>query len=474
MLMINSAEIKKIPINRIYLDENNPRFEGVDSQGEAIANLCREEQILELAADIVENGLNHIVNFAVTSDVTDGDNPTYIARDGNRRICALKLLSDPELVPSSIPKSSLLKKKFHNLSGEWDPIIEINCSIYSDEETLKFALDRIHTGQAGGIGQKSWTAFQQARHVKEDGNYYAAYLFLLWVKSHQIQKCVVARKQITTIQRFFNNADFKNAIGLNFKVNELVETKDVSIIKLLAQHFLNDLLKPGKSFSRKNSKDISEYSKELIKIVSSQSEVSGSLTPHAGIPGSKEVTDNEKQDANTTGATATAEGGATTDDGGSVNSGPTKPKTPSFNKLPHSAQIENNLNKLGNAKLISLYFSLTTINLNKHPVLIAVGIWCLFEIIARGLGCNDKTSFSSFFSKNNLTNYGFSSSEIRNLNNALNKISSYGNDSKHNYNWGEATPQQLSMDMQACENLLVKLIDKLITNSKLPEGVEGE
>lgn len=94
---------QEIDIGRIYLDENNPRHEIYKSQEEVINFLCSSEEILNLAKDIVENGLSPLGVFGLILEEGSSKKDkvkNYIVVEGNRRICALKLLNDPELAPS--------------------------------------------------------------------------------------------------------------------------------------------------------------------------------------------------------------------------------------------------------------------------------------------------------------------------------------------------------------------------------------
>lgn len=87
-----------VEVDRIFLDQANPRHKLYQSQDEVIDYLCQHESILSLARDIAKNGLNPIEQFALLpDDDAEDDASTYIVAEGNRRICALKLLHDPDL-----------------------------------------------------------------------------------------------------------------------------------------------------------------------------------------------------------------------------------------------------------------------------------------------------------------------------------------------------------------------------------------
>ena len=75
------------------------------TEAEVIEYLCRHEQVYSLARDIAKIGINPLEIFAVTpADKKSGRNQSFIVAEGNRRMCALKLLADPDLAPAKYRK----------------------------------------------------------------------------------------------------------------------------------------------------------------------------------------------------------------------------------------------------------------------------------------------------------------------------------------------------------------------------------
>ena len=93
----------EVPVNRVFLRTDNPRFSGgpVENEAAAIEKLCSEDDVLALATDIADVGLNPMD----VAGVMKSDANTYITGEGNRRFCALKLLNDPERAPQSQRKA---------------------------------------------------------------------------------------------------------------------------------------------------------------------------------------------------------------------------------------------------------------------------------------------------------------------------------------------------------------------------------
>jgi hypothetical protein len=160
--MADPKFIEGVPIGRIFLALNNPRHETYDTEGKVIAYLCQKESIYPLAKDIVKWRLNPLERFALVPGTKKRDStaPTYVSAEGNRRICALKLLNDPELAPAN------LRNSFERLAEQWDsPITKVSAAVFDDPEdpAIDHWLERIHNGFQGGTGRKDWSADQKQR-----------------------------------------------------------------------------------------------------------------------------------------------------------------------------------------------------------------------------------------------------------------------------------------------------------------------
>lgn len=122
--------ISSISVSRISLNKTNPRFESVATERLAIEKLCSSENIYPLAADTVnQSSLNPMEIAGLTANTTGKINArtNYTVIEGNRRICALKLLHDPELAPQK------LRAKFTKLAETSEPINEVAAVIFQDD-----------------------------------------------------------------------------------------------------------------------------------------------------------------------------------------------------------------------------------------------------------------------------------------------------------------------------------------------------
>lgn len=150
---------KSINITNLLLNPSNPRFNPVEHQLEAIDAMVRDQQdkLVTLGKHIDLYGLN-------PSDIVlvKPHNKQWVVREGNRRITTLKLINEPDLIPSGFPK---LKKEFKLISMSFDKDILkiIQCAILENEDEINEWVRLKHTGQNEGSGTVGWDGQQTSR-----------------------------------------------------------------------------------------------------------------------------------------------------------------------------------------------------------------------------------------------------------------------------------------------------------------------
>lgn len=156
-------DYKRIRITDLLLNNENPRFNPVMHQTEAISAMIddQNEKLVELARHIVENGLNPMEIILVQPL-----GKQWLVREGNRRVTVLKLLNEPELVPTSYKK---LKPAFVKLSKSIssDILDNILCVIATDNQAINEWILLKHTGENKGIGTVSWNSMQTSRFASQ-------------------------------------------------------------------------------------------------------------------------------------------------------------------------------------------------------------------------------------------------------------------------------------------------------------------
>ncbi len=433
-------KIIEVPVNRIFLSLDNPRHVPLNTEAEAIAYLCKNEMIHPLAKDIVELGTNPLELFALIPTGDSRAKPNYRVAEGNRRICAVKLLNDPDLAPTN------LRREFEKLADSWTAIRMVLGIVFNDLESAKPWLLRIHDGLQGGIGRKAWNAEQKSRFSDEAKNKPAQRL-LDYAQRKQMITPVERTRKISTAQRFLTNPVFRSTLGVEYQsdTDTLSKTRPEADFDALVGQFMRDLAAGEKVHSRMNRAEIEKYAHAIA-----DSSGAGTTRCDAEPLNSPQMTP-DSNEPTTPGATQPA-----AQPKPPVRRLPAAPQQAS--QVQYEKEIFDALKKLGNEKLRRLYYSIYTLELEHHTVITAVGVWSFFETLTACAGRTDTTSFDSFLSKTKLKSYGLH--DIRPLQEALQRILGCGNTTKHHRVAATFNGNQLNNDMITLKPVILKCIEE--------------
>ena len=155
-----------IEVPRLRFDLHNPRFPGrPDSQREAFEEMARDQKVklLGLARHVAQYGLSPAQKFIVIPD----DGNSYIVLDANRRLAALKVLDQPDLMQEFLTDPQLAQLR--TLASTYEPPEDVACVVFARREDATTWIELMHEGQGDGFGLVEWTAQQKARHRARDG-----------------------------------------------------------------------------------------------------------------------------------------------------------------------------------------------------------------------------------------------------------------------------------------------------------------
>ena len=424
--MPSTGKHENIEIARIFLDVSNPRHEIQENEQEAIEMLCKHEKIVNMARDIVANGISPLEAFCVMKIEEENPRTMYIAKEGNRRLCALKLLIDPDSAPKSV------KKSFETLSKSWTPITEVRCWVSNNKDKVALWIRRRHEGEADGLGQKPWSAEQKARYHGTENRNRIALEYLEWGQKNGLISKMQSKRKFTTITRFIGNPLLKNALGLELGENrQPARNKEEGEFTVLATKFFADLVATNsKVNSRANSKEISQYANEVL------AELDG-ITARRIKPIGLNI---EKK---------------------STSSGkiviPYHRQKPKF--IERSEEITNSLDTANFHKLNSLYSSICTIPLKHNTPLLTVGVWAILESLTSLAGRNPRTSFADFLGGKIMEQSGFvNKEEKKEMGEILIRIQKNGNTTKHHKIAANFNDEQLANDVKAIEKFILHCI----------------
>ena len=211
--------IQDIPLKRILVNPNNPRFNPVKSQTEAICRMLemQRSEIKNLAIDIAKYGLNPSKAILVSKH----SKTKFITLDGNRRITCLLLLHNPNKA-----KDETMKKFFTDLKNTHSENIQttVPCFVAENKEALHWVMLE-HTGKNKGAGTSRWGAEEKTRFIlsnpqlQQQARYNKAYQVFQYADKKQINREGV---DLSTFERLVSNSDVRKELGLDFPDDTLV------------------------------------------------------------------------------------------------------------------------------------------------------------------------------------------------------------------------------------------------------------
>ncbi len=423
---MQQPKMQSVDIGRIFLDLDNPRHDPYETEAQVIDYLCRYENVFPLAKDIVQNGLNPLELLAVIPDEGSSggkeSKQSYVVAEGNRRLCALKLLDDPERAPTK------LRKGFEELGADWEGFDSLTCMVFDDRDAVRMWLSRIHEGEQGGIGRKKWNADQTARHSGDSKNKLALAI-LDYAENEGFITAEGRKGKLTTVQRYLVNPLVREAMGIDgSNINDISRNRTKPDFDMLLRKFLDDLAS-GYVNSRANKDQHTAYARELGAVHGQTHERTEpvSLARPAG-------------------------------SGGKPGAKPKRPKKRKPRRfVPYEQEVMSALEGLGGDKLPNLYNSICSVSLDAHTPLVAIGAWAFLESLTAKAGRNVGTDFPSFFSKARLQGYGLSTGKgDKSINEALRRVSASGDVTKHDGTAALFNGEQLINDMETLKDLVVK------------------
>lgn len=434
----NKHNRQLIQLDKIFLDLKNPRHIPYQSEVETIKYLCENEDIFNLAKDIALYGLNPLENLAVVKDDKTG---TYVVAEGNRRLCAIKLLNDPYRAPQKF------QKKFLELSSNWENISELEVIVIEDEENVDLWLTRIHAGQQQGIGRRQWDSEQKTRHFGDSKNTLAQ-LLLDYAEKEGLLTTDTRRGKLSVVQRFLTNHDFKNLIGISNKIEEF-NPSEINMEYFTI--FINDVAK-GKIDTRTHS--TSEQIREYVQFNKNNEDSSKSDDVNNSTCESSYSID-DKIDDGTNIIQNNLENIAEKPQSEPIKNISPKPRT----KLVNSKDLMDKLKLLNNYKLSKIYYSLNEISVQKHPALITVGIWSFLESLTFLHG-RDGGELSAYIN-NKFSSLGFDSKKHKAIKEAVQRFHESGNTTKHHPTAANFNYEQIINDFEVITPLSIAIINNI-------------
>lgn len=447
------AELKTtVFVDRLFLWTENPRHDEVDDEKEAIDRLCKTEDIEEIARDIVRYGpspAERLIVYPTDENVGLADidsTTTFIVAEGNRRVCALKLLHDPDLAPAKI-RDAITK-----LADGWDQEAAMDVVIILDAERRHHWIKRIHDGVQGGKGRKPWNAEQKTRFSGTRRNIIAQQLFD-YAAGLGLLKPEDRKGSFSHMARLVGNVLVAEALGLDLAlgVDELHRNRPKAEFDIIISAVVKEAVQ--KSLGSQASKvKIDGFARRVSNLEGvTQVRIESEPVVPAKPPSSAEPTNVPTEPERVTGAEDTKKPDSQ------------RPKPPTGSKyITSEPEIVDGLKLIDAHKLESLYFSICILNAEHHTPLIAVGVWSFFECITASMGRSDKQSFKDYLHRGKLSQLNVAVGQQLNAPvEALGRVSAYGNVTKHHSVAANFDYRQIINDMKTLKPVVLACLQEV-------------
>ncbi len=258
--MINYFEWpeRRIAVTSLRLDTQNPRLTGIGkkiTQPEIIQYLIEHENVIDLAKSIARSGY-----FRNEDPIVCKEDDRFVVLEGNRRICACKILLNPDLVKND-GKRSVIK----NLLKEFDVsvIAKLKVIISPNREAADIMIVNRHTG--GSVVEK-WDKTKQDRFLYNRhaaGESIDEMSIKFSIPKSDIRKALQRYAVFTEILKLELEPKYKNVL------TEEVKFSMTNVERVYDSKYGRDFL--GMEFSEKGEiirkLPPVEYSKRLKKVV---------------------------------------------------------------------------------------------------------------------------------------------------------------------------------------------------------------
>lgn len=281
------VERSSVALTHLHLDLENPRYEGITDEAAAAAYLLRYEKVEGLAKDIVERGdVSPLERLAAIP--MEGVAGHFVMVEGNRRLCALKMLRDPASAPT--PPS---RKMFEALAKRIQtPPSTLSLVVFDTRELARQWIALRHSGAQGGAGTRPWNSTQSSRFAHQDTPNRLALAVLDratqagWI-TQQERKAIA----LTTLTRYLSSPVIRSVLGLGDR-RDLLFTHAPEEVDVALRRFIDDAApKEGASErpvnSRANKAEREAYAHQLRAEVAPRTLLTDPIVPPPAQPGRK-------------------------------------------------------------------------------------------------------------------------------------------------------------------------------------------
>lgn len=360
----------ELNIDELNLDLKNPRFAGLGSQREALEKIVVNQgaKLVNLAEDIVGFGMSPAHRMLVLKTSGKGSRG-YIVMDGNRRLAALRVLSNPTVLDGMKEVGDITAKKLRALAKKFNPdnVQPLEVFECKDEEQTRHWIEAIHTGENDGRGVVGWDGIATARYRGENSSLKVLEFIKKVGNLSDEEEAALERFPITNLDRLLGTPEVRSRLGLELEAGELLsDLPQTELLKPL-KRIVSDIALKKVTVSQIKSKD------DRLKYLNTLGRDLPDLSKRTGTPEPLEQ--------------LSAQG-----KGGSAKAS-AKPRNPSLidRKALIPPQTQCHLN-IDDHKLQQMCKELRKLPLDNYPVAIAASFRVFLELSLDHYGTKNKVS----------------------------------------------------------------------------------
>lgn len=163
------SETLEVQVASLLFDEENPRLLNPNQgQREVLRALASNQgaKLRVLADDILTNGLDPSELMVVLG--VENPEHRFVVLDGNRRLLALRVLENPDLIAGAVPMTVLNALRRSSQAYQQSPIDALPCVVVRDTEEARHWIELKHMGERGGAGSVLWGSEESSRFRAKD------------------------------------------------------------------------------------------------------------------------------------------------------------------------------------------------------------------------------------------------------------------------------------------------------------------
>lgn len=258
-----------VSFSKLHFDPVNPRGEVEPDEEKIRALFGSQPETLILATHLAENGQNPLDRLGIIEHPKLPEH--FVIREGNRRLCAMQLLRDPDRAPTEATR-----KAFQRLANAGGTIPDkVQAVLFHEKHKARVWMSVKHEGPQGGLGTLQWGAAEKTRFNREgttgitrpkNPNRQAEALLTYAVKEGLITPEERKLVALTTITRYLPN--IRTALAL-LNTEDCTTNARPAEFNVALQRFLKDAKDPETSgvmasvHSRSTSAQRKEYAETL-------------------------------------------------------------------------------------------------------------------------------------------------------------------------------------------------------------------